>query len=382
MKSTNIAAIVLAAGMSSRMGALKPLLPLGENTIVEHVVCMFRSAGVDDVYVVTGNRAEEISAALASLNVQPVVNDSWESGMLSSVKSGVENLPADCDAFFLLPTDIPLVRAETVRSLLAVYQPGCIIHPTFQGYRGHPPLISSAFRQEILDFDGSGGLHTVMKRNESSAFDVAVADRGILSDMDTPQDYHRIVASYQRRQIPTVDECRALMKDILHVEPRIVEHCRAVADVAFFLGNEVNKAGGSLDLDLIMASGLLHDMARGQADHAGVAAKKLVELGYQKVARIVAVHMDISIGDREAICEDEIVCLADKLTSGSRIVPLKSRFAAKNKQYMTNPDALLNIKRRLEVAKQISSRLKQRLGRSFESINEELIAKQTDDLST
>jgi len=368
MKTANISAIILAAGMSSRMGELKPLMPLGETTVIEHIVRMFRAAGVGDICVMAGCRVEEVATALPSLEVRLVVNESWASGMFSSIKTGIENLGANCDAFFILPVDIPLVRPGTINALLAAYQPGLIIHPIFQGRRGHPPLISSYFRQKILNYNGAGGLRSFMGQNELFAVDLAVADRGILSDMDTPRDYQKIVSSYQRRQIPTADECMVLMTDVLRVEKKIVDHCQTVAKVALNLGEEINRAGCGLDLELIVAAGLLHDLARDQSDHAAVAEQILRELGYPEVAAVVGAHMDLSLEGGESIREKEIVYLADKLVSGSRIVTLQSRFGDKSKKYAADPDALQSIGRRLDTAMKIKSRLEQSTGRSLESI--------------
>ena len=372
MKTPNMSAIILAAGMSSRMGTLKPLLPLGETTIIEHVVRIFRTAGVGDVCVVVGSSAEKVSSVLSSLDIRLVVNESWANGMFSSIKAGIESLETDREAFFILPADIPLVRPGTISALLTAYQPGLILHPVFEGHRGHPPLISSDFKQKILNYNGDGGLRSFMEQHESSAVDLAVADRGILSDMDTPRDYQKIVSSYQRRQIPTADECMVMMTDVFHVEKKIVDHCQAVTKVALNLGKEMNRVGCGLDLELIVAAGLLHDLARKQADHANVAEQILRELGYPEVAAVVGEHMDISLEGGESIREKEIVYLADKLVSGNRIVTLESRFEDKNKKYGADPEALRSIDRRLEAAMKIKSCLEQSTGRSLESIVEPL----------
>jgi len=377
---TAMSAIIPAAGMSSRMSALKPLMSMGETTVIEQVVRMFRSAGIEDICVVTGFRAEDVSSVLTPLNVRNVVNESWASGMFSSIKAGIDSLETDRDAFFILPTDIPLVRPGTVRALLVAYQPAHILHPVFQGRRGHPPLISSCFRQKILNFDGDGGLRSFMEQHELSAVDVPVADGGVLLDMDTPQDYQIIRSRYQRRHIPASDECMAMMTDIFHANKKIIDHCLAVAQVALNLGKEMNSVGFDLDLDLVVAAGLLHDLARGQVDHAGVAEQILNKLGYREIAGIVGAHMDISLKEGESIREKEIVYLADKLVCGGRLVTLNSRFGAKMKEHEANLDRRRDIKRRLGNALKIKSQLEQWTGKSLESMMNKLTAEQTDDI--
>jgi molybdenum cofactor cytidylyltransferase len=368
MKKLNITAIVLAAGLSSRMGGFKPLMSLGDTTIIEHIVRMFRTAGILDIRVVIGFRASDVSSVLKPLNVRPVLNESYSEGMFSSIKVGIESLESDCEAFFVLPTDIPLVRPETVNALLGGYRPRHILYPVFKKRRGHPPLISTIFTRKILNFSGQEGLQSVLKQNESSAVNVAVADEGVLLDMDTQQEYRRILARFRQCHIPTPEECMALMNETFRAEKEITDHGQVVAKMAMTLGKASKIAGADLDLDLIFAAGLLHDIARKQADHARIAEQILSKLGYSAVADIVGSHMDITIEDRKAINEKEVVFLADKLVRGSRIVDLESRFKTKMKQYASDPDVLSIIRGRLESALKIKHRLEHLTGKSLESM--------------
>ena len=126
-----LAAIVLAAGDSSRMGELKPLLPLGDATVIERAVGSFLEVGIDDVRVVVGCRGSEVVAAVADHGVATVVNEGWERGMFSSVAVGVASLGPAVEAFFLLPADCALVRAETVGRLARSAHTGAapVIYP-------------------------------------------------------------------------------------------------------------------------------------------------------------------------------------------------------------------------------------------------------------
>ena len=368
MKKVNVTAVVLAAGVSSRMGELKPLMTLGGTTIIEHVIRMFRAAGVEEIRVVIGFRAAEISAVLKPLNVHAVLNESYSEGMFSSIKVGLRSLKPNCDAFFILPTDVPLVRPGTASALLANFRPRHILYPVFRKRRGHPPLISTVFMRDILDYRGQGGLRSLLEQNESSAIDVNVADEGILFDMDTKQDYRHILLKYQKKQIPTREECMALMKEIFLVEKEVIDHCQAVAEVAVALGKALKKVGNDLDLDLIAAAGLLHDLARKQSDHARRAERILCQLGYPDVAGIVGAHMDISLGDRKSISEREVVFLADKLVQGSRMVDLELRFKTKMKQYASDPDIFSMINDRLQSALMVKHQLEQLTGKSIKAM--------------
>src|SRR6185369_1259683 len=258
--SGNVAALVLAAGFSSRMGEFKPLLDLAGMTALERAVTLFRSAGVQDVRVVTGHRAAELAPLLQRLGVREIHNPSYAEGMFASVAAGVENIGEEVDAFFVLPVDLPLVRPTTVRRLMAAHRDaGGITYPTFQGKRGHPPLIAGWLAPEIVRWRGSNGLRGVLVQWEGVARDAEVADEQILRDMDTPDDYRALREKSERLQIPSEAECRLLLEEVFRVDPGIVSHGEAVAQLAVALGRELNGAGCRLDLPLLAAAGLLHD---------------------------------------------------------------------------------------------------------------------------
>ena len=100
------------------MGAFKPLLPFGGQTVLGHVVASLREAGLRHIHVVTGHNADLMAPELASLGVTAVHNANFAAGMFTSVQAGVASLPAAMDGFLLLPVDVPLVRASTIRQVL------------------------------------------------------------------------------------------------------------------------------------------------------------------------------------------------------------------------------------------------------------------------
>ena len=185
-----IAAIVLAAGFSSRMGAFKPLLPFGKHTVVAHVVANLRAAGVQRIHVVTGFEAESLAPEVNRLGATRAHNPDFAAGMFSSVRVGVASLPREVDAFLLAPVDVPLLRPSTIVRVLraAATRDSAIVYPTFRGKRGHPPLVRRALFIEILNCDGDGGLRALLARHEDQASEVAVFDWGCLVDMDRRDD--------------------------------------------------------------------------------------------------------------------------------------------------------------------------------------------------
>ena len=189
-----IAAIILAAGYSSRMGAFKPLLPFGATTVLERSIDLFRAAGIDDIRVVVGHRADELLPLLARRQVQPLLNARYQEGMFSSVVTAAASLERASKAFFLLPVDFPLVRQETVELLVRAYQGAAvnILYPACRGQRGHPLLLATSYRDVILSWQGNGGLRALLKQYQGDAATIETGDEGILLDMDTPEDYERL----------------------------------------------------------------------------------------------------------------------------------------------------------------------------------------------
>lgn len=185
------AALIVAAGYSSRMERFKPLLPLGEHTVIEQTIATFTAAGVENIIVVTGHNAEALNPVLEKVPVTVVKNERYDEGMFTSIKTGVMALPQSVDGFFMMPADMPFVMPDTIKQLMTTYseQPSDVLYPTFNHKRGHPPLIARDVFKSILDSDGEGGLKRLLNHPEIHANHLEVADEGILLDLDTYEDY-------------------------------------------------------------------------------------------------------------------------------------------------------------------------------------------------
>jgi HD superfamily phosphohydrolase YqeK len=236
------------------------------------------------------------------------------------------------------------------------------------GMRGHPPLIAGRHAREIAGWHGDGGLKAALVQWEPAALDVDVADQNILLDMDTPDDYKLLQEKAVRMEVPTSEECRELMENVLCVAEQIILHGRAVAQVATRLGDELNRAGCSLDIPLLEAASLLHDLAKGEPDHAAAGARLLREHGFGVVAEPVATHMDILVNEGDAINASEVLYLADKMVQGERILPLAERFRKKMERCAGDPAIQKIINGRLQSALEIRKRIETRLGRTVEEV--------------
>ncbi len=357
-----LAALILAAGYSSRMGHFKPLLPLGGKTAVEWIVATFRSAGIAGISAVTGHEAAQLEPILDGIGITAVRNPGYARGMYSSVQAGLASLPAEVEACFLLPVDIPLVRPATIEALAARYasNPAAVIAPSFRGRRGHPPLIARRLFAEIMAGDGEGGLRALLQRHEAD--EVAVADEGILLDMDTPEDYARLTELARHRHLPTAAECEAIL-EVQGVAEPIRRHSRAVAAVAMALARHLDN----IDSHLVAAAGLLHDIAKGQPAHAEAGAALVAMLGYPAVADAIRSHMDLDF-DHGIPDEAAVVFIADKLVREDRRVPLEDRFQPAFERFADQPDALAGARRKYQTARSVLDAIESRAGMSHSEI--------------
>lgn len=193
-KGKKFGACILAAGFSSRMGSFKPLLPLGDKTVIERAIAAAKEAGIRDIIVVTGYNREALLPIIQREQAEEVFNYRFAEGMFSSVQAGLSAQPPLLDGYFLMPADCPLVNREVLERLKENFEPDKFIVPCYRGKKGHPLLIPAGLRKEILDHDGRGGLKAVTDRDFDRMKRVSVDAEGIVMDMDTPQAYEEIKA--------------------------------------------------------------------------------------------------------------------------------------------------------------------------------------------
>ena len=380
-EAARIAAIVLAAGYSSRMVEFKPLLPLGGGTAFEHVISLFRAAGIAEVIAVLGYRAEELQPMAERAGARWVCNPRFEQGMFSSIVAGSRALPDWVEAAFVLPADIPLARPGTVRQLAATFaerRPD-IAYPVFDGRRGHPPLIARAILDEAAKEGEAGPLFALLARHERNAIELPVADEAIHLDMDTQADYDALCMLADHREIPTVAECLAILAN-LHIEPSVFGHSRKVAEVAHRLTHALKRRGMALNLDLVRAGALLHDIAKGKPDHAAAGEELLRRMEFPQVAAIVAAHTELE--PDFSLDESAIVYLADKLVRGEEIVTIAQRFQPALDRFRDDPLALQAAQARLAIAQQVAHSIEARLGVPLSAVVEEDADQLADKMGT
>jgi len=360
----SVCALVVAAGLSSRMQKFKPLLDLGAKTVLEHAVAKFLESGIETT-VVVGWQKEKIISALEKSTAGIVENPDFQKGMFSSIQAGLRAIdPQKFKRVFILPVDIPLVRPSTLRRLeeAASKNPDKIIYPCCGGRRGHPPLLPSNLIKEILDYRAEGGLKAVLGRFEHLSLEVTVPDRYIHLDLDTPQDYERMVRDYAASQIPDNNEVDVIIFDICRVPPDRRQHCALVSKVAVLLADAFKQKGYQIDLDLVRAGGMLHDICKGQPDHAGAGARLLSDLGFGRTGEIVAAHSDLPAGISNYSLEAKIVYLADKFILGARLATLDERYETALNRFGQDPNSRSDILKRKQDAVLVKQQMEKDLG--------------------
>ena len=186
-----LGAVIAAAGLSSRMGAFKPLLPLGDSTMIGQVIAAFQGAGVAEIVVVTGHRARELESALSGTGVTFVRNPRYAvTEMFDSAVLGFRALTGRCDALFFTPGDIPLFSVETLKALAASGAPAAV--PVWGGHRGHPLYLTAGTAALLAADEGAGGLRGALGRCGVAVGEIPVEDEGILLDADTREAYLRL----------------------------------------------------------------------------------------------------------------------------------------------------------------------------------------------
>jgi molybdenum cofactor cytidylyltransferase len=192
--SRRIAAVVLAAGASRRMGGENKLAkPIGGVALVARVVDAVASE-VERVHVVTGADPEAVRAAVAERDVEWVHNAEHARGMGTSIAAGVSALPPEIDAVLVCLGDMPRLdrsHVATLRDALEGAPDDAICVPVHEGRRGHPVLFAAAHRAALERLEGDRGARALLEAHPASVVEVAISDDGILADIDTPEDYIR-----------------------------------------------------------------------------------------------------------------------------------------------------------------------------------------------
>ncbi len=197
-KAPRIAALVLAAGQSRRMGRNKLLLPIEGTPMVARTVDALIASAATDIVVVTGHQADAVRAALAGRGVAFVHNPDFAAGLSTSLRAGLQALPADADGALVCLGDMPLVTPAHLDRLIAAFNPvegRLICLPTYDGKRGNPVLWARRFFAEMAGLTGDVGARGLLERHAEALCEVAMSDAGVLLDVDTPDVFTTVAGA-------------------------------------------------------------------------------------------------------------------------------------------------------------------------------------------
>ncbi len=190
---TKVAAILLAAGRSERMGAFKPLLPFGEKSVIQTCIDNLRRGGAEPIIVVLGHRSSEVRQHLQNTNVTFAFNEDPASEMSTSIACGAEHLPPEAGAVIISLTDQPAIPSEVIAALIDAWRKGAkLIIPEFDGRGGHPVLLDLGFKKDLFQLDPKTGLKGWCDRQRHITVRLPVNSPFIARDLDTWDDYTTI----------------------------------------------------------------------------------------------------------------------------------------------------------------------------------------------
>ena len=194
-----IGALIVAAGMSTRMGEFKPMLSIGSISVAQRVIATLSQAGVSKIVMVTGYNATILERHLSGNGIIFLRNENYETTqMFDSVKIGLSYLQDKCDKVLFTPVDVPLFTAKTVKTILESGAPLAV--PMCEGQQGHPILIANDLIPEILNDCGEMGLKGAMDRCSVPLLRIDVEDPGTIHDADTPEDFSQLL-EYHNAQL-------------------------------------------------------------------------------------------------------------------------------------------------------------------------------------
>ncbi len=375
MTKFNYSLIILAAGYSSRMKKLKALLPIGGSSALDRVITAGKLAGCIEIIVVTGYEAPSLSQVILDQGVREVYNPHFADGMFSSIQSGLAAVDDASAGFFILPVDYPLVVAKLLEDLMLAHQekPSSFMVPTFMGKKGHPPLFPIDMKAEILAWQEGGGLKGVTIKHEKRMVKIPTRFEGAVMDMDRPEDYQEIIEIYQQKQRPSRQTCLDLLSQ-MQTPDQVVKHSLAVAELAAKISQALNAVGFTFDSDLLLAAGLLHDIARTKPKHWLVGARILRKYGWDDLAVLTENHMFYTSEKAvEDFSELDILCLADKLFKGSQWVDLAKRKENLLERF-SDEEAIEAINRRFTKAAELKAYIEGKINRTLKDLSKQELA--------
>jgi molybdenum cofactor cytidylyltransferase len=191
---SGVSAIVLAAGMSRRMGTPKQLLRLDGKPLLERTLESVRKSRVSEIILVLGFAADKVKEQISLAQLKIIENPDYEQGMGTSLRTGLAAIDPNASAALIVLADQPFVQPETLDTLIEYHSTTSaqIVIPTFNGFRGNPVLLDRAVLPELRGLSGDVGCRAIFGSHTEGIRKVPVNDPGILLDVDSPEDLNKL----------------------------------------------------------------------------------------------------------------------------------------------------------------------------------------------
>lgn len=201
-----ITAILLAAGLSKRLGLNKLLLPLGDEAVIRKTAKAVLASMVTEVILVTGHEEALVKLAVSGLNMRLAHNPRYAEGQSTSMIAGIEAASEDAEAYLFVLGDQPLLTPQIVNGLIALYEKSrpdaLVVAPAFEGRRGNPALFAASLKDELLQASGDAGGRGIIQRLETESPGKIVFHRlpndDIFLDIDTEEDYEIMLRKFPK----------------------------------------------------------------------------------------------------------------------------------------------------------------------------------------
>ena len=195
LSKKKISGVILAAGSASRMGKTKQLLPFEGTTLLGQVIKNAKKSALHEIIIVLGHKADKISQTLNHSKIKIVRNKDFLKGQSTSLIKGLENVSIDCDAAMFILGDQPLVKAPVINTLINAFETSSaqIVIPYYKERRGNPVTLARSIFDSLTSLTDDRGARALFDEFKESILKVQIPDSGILIDVDTMDDYERLI---------------------------------------------------------------------------------------------------------------------------------------------------------------------------------------------
>lgn len=206
-------AVIVAAGMSSRMGDFKPMMQVGSISIIHRLIHTLQQADVSPIVVVTGHKADDLEHHVSKMGVVCIRNERFAATqMFDSAKIGLSYIADKCGRCFFMPVDVPLFTMNTLVKLMDAE--GNVLVPVSCGREGHPLLLSCGIIPNILSYTGNHGLYGAVEDCGSPKINVEVDDPGVLHDVDTAEDFSELLRFHNEQMFRATVSVRLCREEV------------------------------------------------------------------------------------------------------------------------------------------------------------------------